>query len=76
MHDAAFISNPFSPYTPGEAGRDKAPMVEVTGGSGSSGDSDSVSAQSQGGGRARVGLTSGLRIPTLTTRRTRHVARP
>ncbi|CAM9158106.1 unnamed protein product [Pylaiella littoralis] len=72
VHDVAFISNPFSPYAPGKAEGDKAPVVEVTGGSGGGGDSGSVSAQGEGGGKARIGRTSGLRIPTLTTSRMRH----
>lgn len=71
LHDVAFISNPFSPYTPGEA-EGEAPTA---GGSGGGSESGSIPAEGEGGGKARVGGASAPLIATLTTRHMRHVAR-
>lgn len=73
LHDVAFISNPFSPYTPGEAEGGQAPTVEVAGGSVGGSDGGSISAQGGGGGKGRVGGASAPRIAALTARHMRHV---
>lgn len=77
MHDVAWIPNPYSPFAPGGSDQGKAPPEETggidieidDGGGGSTPRGD------RGDEKATVGGASAPRIPVLTSRRTRHVAR-
>ncbi|CAM9492658.1 unnamed protein product [Scytosiphon promiscuus] len=82
LHDVAWISNPYSPYAPGES-RDEEPL-DATGGviggnpeRGSGSGSVSVSRESEHelGGQGGIAEKTGLRIPSVAPRHTHRVTR-
>lgn len=81
MHDVAWITNPYSPYAPGERGSDQ-PPVDANGG-GNDGDVaiGGGGASVYGGGErgevnpAGVEEKPAFRLPAFTARHTHRVAR-
>lgn len=81
LHDVAWISNPYSPYTPGEEDGDASPL-KATGRTSDNGGDSAVSASHEGANHGQEGddlskarEKAGLRIHALPKRRTRRVAR-
>ncbi|CBN76693.1 conserved unknown protein [Ectocarpus siliculosus] len=81
LHDVAWVSNPFSPYTPGEEDGDASPL-KATGRRSDNGGDSAVSASherdnhdQEGEDVSRTREKAGLRIHALPERRTRRVAR-